>query len=606
MAFFSKSTLLLGALIIAYLLPIWLFPYFPTQDGVSHVYNSQILTEYRNPDYEFRAYYEINWYPFPNWLSHFALAMLMFVFPPLIAEKVFLSLYVILFPLAMRYFLNAAHRYKPETLRRDTLQNVSAKFGQSNPLTKEPGRQSLVILSFTFIYNYLLLMGFYNFAVSVPLFFLTLGYWYRHRDAISLKRAVLLNLLIVITYFAHLISYAFLLFAIALLSVLHFKRNLPQIFRTGLSILPAALLLLVYLPTSDLVAGEPPEFGLNRLGELLDNLLGLKVLIAFNEAQALISYAVSALLIFLAVWTLWQNRRTSRPRRTRGRRARIAEGSPRHAEDFHEDRGFARDRPSRYGVPDESVGDRGFARDRPSRYGMNAPRAFLILSGVLFGLYLILPNSIGPGGWVNDRLAILATLTLFAWFRESDKPRWRQVFTGIVTLLAVINVLYIGVLCKNLNAELREFNAFVGKIEKNKVILPLHFEPRGSSLKVGIFVNAANYYCLDNGGINLGNYEVQFDYFPVRFNADFETPIQEKEWVQIVHWQPEKIDLCAYADNVDYLLLWGTPNEPTAAPVEREFLPRDAPIASKIASEIEACYTLIASEGKLKLFRGNR
>ena len=148
----------------------------------------------------------------------------MFVFPPLIAEKIFLSLYVILFPLAMHYFLNAV---QPE-------QNASGR-------RVLQARPSLVILSFTFIYNYLLLMGFYNFAVSVPLFFLTLGYWYRHRDTINVKRAALLNLLIVITYFAHLISYAFILFSIALLSLLHFRRDFPQIFRTGLSILPAAL-----------------------------------------------------------------------------------------------------------------------------------------------------------------------------------------------------------------------------------------------------------------------------------------------------------------------------------------------------------------------------
>ncbi len=542
----SKSTLLIGALIIAYLLPIWLFPYFPTQDGVSHVYNSQILTEYRNPDYPFRAYYEINAYPFPNWLSHFALAMLMFLFPPLIAEKIFLSLYVILFPLAMHYFLNAV---QPE-------QNASGRRALQ-------ARPSLVILSFTFIYNYLLLMGFYNFAVSVPLFFLTLGYWHRHRDAINVKRAALLNLLILITYFAHLISYAFILFSIALLSLLHFRRDFPQIFRTGLSILPAALLLLIYLPTSDLLAGEPPEFGFSRVGELLDNLLGLKFLIAFNQTQALIAYAVAATLIFLAASTIWQNRKTSPGSVERG-------AVPRHAtlsEDFH--------------------GTQARATDRPSRY-RDSPRAFFLLFAVLFALYLILPNSVGPGGWVNDRLAILATLTLFAWFRVSHKPPWRQVFTGIVTCLAVINVLYIGILCKNLNAELREFNAFVHKVEKNKVILPLHFEPRGSSLKVGIFVNAANYYCLDNGCINLGNYEVQFDYFPVRFKPHFETPVQEKEWVQIIHWQPEQLDLCDYADNVDYLLLWGTPDEPT------------------VATAIEACYTLIAAQGKLKLFRGQR
>ena len=152
--FYTKESLLIGVLIVAYLLPIWLFTYFPTQDGVSHVYNSQILTEYNNPEYQFSDYYEINWYPFPNWLSHFSLAVLMFVFPALIAEKIFLSLYVILFPLAIYYFLNAVQR----------------------------GRQALVILSFTFVYNYLFLMGFYNFAVSVPLFFLALGYWWKHKD----------------------------------------------------------------------------------------------------------------------------------------------------------------------------------------------------------------------------------------------------------------------------------------------------------------------------------------------------------------------------------------------------------------------------------------
>ena len=96
--FYTKESLLIGVLIGAYLLPIWVFTYFPTQDGVSHVYNSQILTEYTNPEYPFRDYYEINWYPFPNWLSHFSLAALMFIFPSLIAEKIFLSLYVILFP----------------------------------------------------------------------------------------------------------------------------------------------------------------------------------------------------------------------------------------------------------------------------------------------------------------------------------------------------------------------------------------------------------------------------------------------------------------------------------------------------------------------------
>ena len=509
MRFFSRSyasgSLLIAVLVFVYLLPIWLFPYFPTQDGVSHVYNSQILTEYNNPDYQFRDYYEINWYPFPNWLSHFSLAVLMFVFPPLIAEKIFLSLYVILFPLAIQYFLEAVR----------------------------PGRHPLVLLSFTFIYNYLLLMGFYNFAVSVPLFFLALGYWWRYKTGMNRKRVALLNLLIVITYFAHLISYVFSLFSIALLALSYFRRDVKRILMTGCYLLPAAALILVYLPTSDLLAGEPPEFGIERVGELFSNLIGMQVLVAYDEPPIWISAAVSAILLVLAGVTIWQNRRESEERHL-------------------------------------------------------GQQAFLWLALILFGLYFVLPNSIGPGGWVNDRLAILAVLALFAWFRVPNTLLLRRALTGLVTLLALVSILYIGERFRSLNAEIREFNAFVSRVEKNSVILPLHFDPSGSSARVGIFVNAANYYCLDNGCINLGNYEIQFDYFPVRFNDQFETPLDEKEWVQIVHWRPEEIDLCGYAANVDYLLLWDTPDEPV------------------VAEAIERCYTLIATEGKLKLFKGHR
>ena len=85
--------------------------------------------------------------------------------------------------------------------------------------------------------------------------------------------------------------------------------------------------------------------------------------------------------------------------------------------------------------------------------------------------------------------------------------------------------------------------------------------------------------------VNLGNYEVQFDYFPIRFKPDFETPTDEKEWVQTVHWRAEKIDLCDYADNVDFLLLWGTTEN------------------KKILKELQACYELIESESDLKLYK---
>ncbi|MDE0481383.1 MAG: hypothetical protein OXI67_02270 [Candidatus Poribacteria bacterium] len=43
----------------------------------------------------------------------------------------------------------------------------------------------------------------------------------------------------------------------------------------------------------------------------------------------------------------------------------------------------------------------------------------------------------------------------------------------MVTLLALVNIVYVGILCRNLNTELDEFDAFIDKVEKNSVILPL-------------------------------------------------------------------------------------------------------------------------------------
>lgn len=376
-------------------------------------------------------------------------------------------------------------------------------------------------------------MGFYNFAVSVPLFFLSLGFWWKYKNNLDTSRIICLNLLILITYFAHLISYAFVLFSIALLTIVHYRRNFKKILLTGCSVLPAALMLLVYLPTSDLVSGRLPDIDFGRIGGLLKNLIGMKVLVAYNQNQSWIAYSVFACLLFLTIYTLWK-----------GRENLITENS--------------------------------------------GQKLFLLLFAVFLCLYLILPNNVGPGGWVNDRLLILSMLTVLACFKLSENLRWKRVFTAAVTILAIVNITYIGILCKKLNAELDEFNAFIENVEDNSVILPLQFDSGGESLRVGIFVNGANYYCLNNGCINLGNYEVQFDYFPVHFKPTFETPTDEKEWVQTVHWRSEQIDLCDYADNVDYLLLWGQPD------------------TEKVRMEIDACYSLLHTKGRLQLYKGQR
>ena len=95
------------ALLAIMLLPIWQNKFFLTQDGPCHLYNSKLWFDCamgRNFDF-FCKFYQINPNFNPNWCDHLALGSFMLLFPPLLSEKILLSLYIILFPLFLRMLL---------------------------------------------------------------------------------------------------------------------------------------------------------------------------------------------------------------------------------------------------------------------------------------------------------------------------------------------------------------------------------------------------------------------------------------------------------------------------------------------------------------------
>src|SRR5438270_480911 len=96
------------ALLLLHVLPLWWFPYFPSQDGPDHLENALILKEYNAPESaRYRDFYTINPHPDPNWAGHVLLVALMYVCPPLVAEKVLLTGYVLLLPFAVRFALRS-------------------------------------------------------------------------------------------------------------------------------------------------------------------------------------------------------------------------------------------------------------------------------------------------------------------------------------------------------------------------------------------------------------------------------------------------------------------------------------------------------------------
>ena len=179
-------------LLVIHILPVWLFKYTCTQDGPAHAHNAHVLKVYHNHEnYILREVYERNPTLFPNWTSHAFMAALMYIFPPLICEKIFFSLCIGLLPLSLLYLLNGIQKSK-------TL---------------------FCLVGFIFAYNYLLHMGFYNFALSVSLFFFALGCWWRCEDKLSAKAFVTTYVWLTVVYLTHFQSYALLTVSITFLGV---------------------------------------------------------------------------------------------------------------------------------------------------------------------------------------------------------------------------------------------------------------------------------------------------------------------------------------------------------------------------------------------------
>ncbi|HTM50165.1 MAG TPA: hypothetical protein VL285_15845 [Bryobacteraceae bacterium] len=186
----GAERLVWAAFFLAQLAPVWALPYFPTQDGPSHLENSNILLLLlRGGAPAFSQYFSINTAPTPNWLGHAALAGLMLLAGPLIAEKLLLTVYIVALPLAVRYAFRAAR----------------------------PEAGPLAVLSFPFLYNCLLHYGFYNFCLSIALFFVALGYRRGRKGDSGWKETAALAAILAVLYGCHVVSWALALLAMVIL-----------------------------------------------------------------------------------------------------------------------------------------------------------------------------------------------------------------------------------------------------------------------------------------------------------------------------------------------------------------------------------------------------
>ncbi len=458
------------SLLALYLVPVWAFAYLPTQDGPSHLANADILLHYGASPARAEELFEVRAEFLPNWSSHLLLAGLFLVFPPLVAEKLLVTLYVVGFAAGFRYFLGG---FSPRT-------------------------RPLSWLGLLFVYNRCFWMGFYNCCLSLALFWLIFGWCVRRRGTLRLEHTVVLMLLFTLAYFTHLVG-----FVLAGAGALGAVLLAPWSTQTGLRGLRDRLLALVLVALAALLpvclaqdyfeeSGFIRDGAVTRLfqpAQMLTRGNGLfarvweetrridNELLEHHTGPA-VSFALLALccLLILALYTILEFWLSPR------------EPGPRGAWLF------------------------------PLLFGLALLVAYALVPFDLGHARGVLPH----GGYLKTRLAMLPFMLGLACLREPANTAVRIGVRGVLALLLVVHLLLVLATVSRGNTLIAEYTAGLDAAGRGQRLFVSHDEHRLFPL-VNPLLHAADYYCAGTGNVNLDNYEALTPHFPLKLRPGMST-----------------------------------------------------------------------------------
>ena len=367
-------------LLLLHILPLWIFAYFPSQDGASHIYNGLVLKEYgKHENYQMRNAWELNINDLPELaVPHFFVAFL-YVFPPVIAEKVFLTIAIGMF----------------RSLSSTSL-TLSTKTRMGNSLC-------MPWLGFPFTLNYLLYMGFYNFQLSISFFFFSFGFWWKHKDDMQVQHLIWLYVLLLLTYLSHIASYGLVVLGISVAGgclsgapavatawrtrgegfttlLQKFAVSLKPVFRFFLYMVPMYFVLMDYYLQSVKQHKQGNHRGMEWVWEYF---WGVKSIVYFDDWHVTANYLLLAVLGITVIL---------------------------------------------------SIGYRIHRKEWVKRTD-----AFLLIAFLLTYMFVRAPWSYGPGGWINDRIHIYILPMLAAWLIPNMGKFPRYAVAGCLVIFSLLH-----------------------------------------------------------------------------------------------------------------------------------------------------------------------
>ena len=431
------SLLILAGLQI---IPLWLFQYFPSQDGPSHLYNTNVLNSYSIIPI-FREYYYIHFSVAGNILSQLLLSGLAGIFGYSGGEKLFLTVYTILMIAGFSYLLT-------------TLKCTATPF---------------VLFVFLFTPNYFLFMGFWNFCLSIPICLISMSYYWKASIRPTTRSYVIFAVLSLLTYAAHMLSWAVLLVTIAVDTLLFaFVVWRSAGIRDGLAVIRPrailaacgaipAVLLLFYATQINASGGGALEETLRARAWPLYSTSFLRGLSPAGQATSAFFVGTVVLLFAVAALNRWRRNRQF--------------------------------------LPTDNL---------------------LVSSLTIAILSVAASNSLG-GAYVRERFSLYAWMLLVIWLAVQSWSPAIQRATHVLLAIACIGFAVTGLSSiEAWNRELGEYVTASQVIERGSTILPIQLDMRTPNIDP--IYHAVDLIALRRAAVDLRNYEALLPYFTVAFN----------------------------------------------------------------------------------------
>jgi hypothetical protein len=269
-----------AVLVLAYLLPVWLFRHVPTQDGPAHLANAVILRDYSTPGTHHHEFYELAIEPFPNWTAHLMLAGFSWLVHPLVAEKLLVTFYVVGFAYAARFFLISWH----------------------------PDGVMLAPLCLLFIFHRCFFMGFYSYCLGLPLCFLIYGLCARLPERLSPGWLVGFAGLLLLAYFTHLVAYVQAVVGAIVLVLCRPGRRGPRLLTLGVALLPSLAFCADYLASTGLTPAVLADMVARNWGTRQPGGQGLSALtedLTHLHRDLFITYQAWSIPIGICFWLMF-------------------------------------------------------------------------------------------------------------------------------------------------------------------------------------------------------------------------------------------------------------------------------------------------------------